>query len=186
MAEKPSVKQILDVYYALRASGVQRLPKPVQRSSAAQRHSGATLFLFDFMSGNSQPPDAVPPILGRLLERLPWGSSVHVLSAFAVQPKSPDMSAQMESTVTIIRGRLETSGIRRVVCFGWRAGLALSVAVGEPYAIPPEVFEPVPCEVEGLGQLEFLVLPDVRELEAFPEWRSKVWESLTAFAPASG
>jgi hypothetical protein len=186
MAEKPSVKQILEVYYALRASGVQRLPKPVQRSIAEQRTSGGTLFLFDFISGNGNQQDEVPAILRRLLERLPWAAGVEVQPAFASQPKTPDLSSQMESAVAVLRSRLESAGIRRVVCFGWRAGLALSVALGEPYAIPPEGFQPLAFEAEGIGAVELLVLPDVRELEAFPEWRLKVWESLVAFAPVAG
>jgi hypothetical protein len=183
MAEKPSVRQILEVYYALRAAGVQRLPKPVQRTAGSQRSSGGTLFLFDFNSG-SGPHEGAPSILKRLLDRLPWAAGVEVCPAFASHPKSPDLSVHMEAVVTELRGRLESSGTRRVVCFGWRSGFALSVAFGEPYAIPPEAYEPFVCEAAGLGSVEILVLPDVRELEAFPEWRLKVWESLVAFTPA--
>jgi len=183
MAEKPSVKQILEVYYALRASGVQRLPKPLHRALPERRVGGGTLFLFDFVPSGSAH-DSPPSLLKRLIERLPWGSGVDVSAVFDVQPKSPEVAALIESSVTRLRAHLEGSGARRIVCFGWRAGHALSVALGVPFEIPAEAFEPLACESEGLGSFELLVLPDVRELEAFPEWRLKVWESLVAFAPS--
>lgn len=182
MAEKPSVKQILEVYYALRASGVQRFPKPLQRALPERRVSGGTLFLFDFVSSGSAH-DSPPSLIKRLIERLPWGSGIDVSAVFEVQPKSPDFASLIENSVTRLRAHLEASGGRRIVCFGWRAAHVLSVALGAPYEIPAEAFEPLACESEGLGSFELLVLPDVRELEAFPGWRLKVWESLVAFAP---
>jgi hypothetical protein len=58
-----------------------------------------------------------------------------------------------------------------------------ATALGIPFAIPSESFEALEFIDDNGKKMEFLVLPDVRELEAFPEWRAKVWESLLAFGP---
>lgn len=181
MAEKPSVKQILEIYYALRAAGVQRLPKPLPRATHRSGGSGATLFLYDFwIPATTQ--ETAPPILRRLTERLAWGGNVQLCAAVEGQPKSPQCDPVDEAAVARLRARLEEGSVNRIACFGWRAAHVLSVVVGQPYTIPSEAFEPLLCEADGLGPLEILVLPDVRELEAFPEWRARVWESLVSFA----
>lgn len=182
MAEKPSVKQILEIYYALRAAGVQRLPKPLPRATHRSGGSGASLFLYDFWTP-SAAQEVAPPILRRLIERLAWGANVQLCAAVEGQPKSPQCDPVDEAAVARLRARLEEGGVHRIACFGWRAAHVLSVVVGQPFTIPPEAFEPLLCEADGLGSLEILVLPDVRELEAFPEWRARVWESLVSFAP---
>lgn len=182
MAEKPSVKQILETYYALRASGVQRFPKPLSRSELKTRPSGGCLFLYDFPTVN-EPEGGVPPILRRLLERLPWRSGVEVAAALESQPKTAQLDPVGEAIVVRLRERIAADKVQRIVCFGWRAGHVLSIALGQPFSVPPQAFEPLFCESEGLGGVEILVFPDVRELEAFPEWRALVWESLVNFAP---
>ena len=194
MAEKPSLQQILEVYYALRASGVQRFPKPLApRSSSAQSQASNSiakphcLFLIDFIT-SSQTLETekidMPPILRRLLERLPWRDSVSVHTIFDAQPKSPQLHPVAPPTIASTRAVLEAPTLGRVVCFGWRSAQVCSVALGIPFEIPCESFEAIACQVEGLGDFEILVLPDVREIEAFPEWRARIWESLLAFAPA--
>ncbi|MFZ9519298.1 MAG: hypothetical protein ACO3A4_02370 [Silvanigrellaceae bacterium] len=184
MSEKPSLKQILEIYYALRASGVQRLPKPLARAASSRKDSGTCLFLYDFAS-NPVSNDAVPPLLKRLIDRLPWRESVRIESVYPVQPKTPRFDPLSEPVVARVVETLAQSHAIRVVCFGWRAGHALSVAVGQPLAIPPEAFEALHCPMLDGTSLEVLVLPDLRELEAFPDWRALVWESLQNFAPAS-
>lgn len=190
MAEKPSLKQILELYYALRAQGVQRFPKPMSASVALCERTSRCLFLIDFTAaqassaqGESEPM-VLPPILKRLLDRLPWRESVSLHTVFSAQPKSPQLHPLEEQVVDSARRALLESGVERCVCFGWRAAQVCAVALGIPFAIPAEAYEPLGCEVEGVGQFEILVLPDVRELEAFTEWRARVWESLLAFGPA--
>lgn len=189
MSEKPSLKQILEIYYALRASGVQRLPKPLSKAPASRKDSGACLFLYDFASAPvsasaSASEDSVPSILKRLIDRLPWRENVRVAAVYSVQPKSPRFEPVPEAVVSQLIETLSQFAAKRVVCFGWRAGQALSVAVGQPFAIPGEAFEPLVCPMVDGTRLELLVLPDLRELEAFPDWRSLVWESLQKFAPS--
>lgn len=181
MAEKPSLKQILEIYYALRASGVQRYPRPLKRASRVAPPSGQALFLYDF-SPTALAAGEVPAILRRLLERLPWGSGVQVFSALEAQPKTPALEPVSEAAVARLRERLLAEQFGKIVCFGWRAAHLLSVALGLPYAIPAEAFEPLECEPEGLSAQQILVLPDVRELEMFPDWRARVWDSLVNFA----
>ncbi|MEN9825448.1 MAG: hypothetical protein RI953_1193 [Pseudomonadota bacterium] len=183
MSEKPSLKQILEIYYALRASGVQRLPKPLSKAPDSRRDSGACLFLYDFATA-SVSEDSVPPLLKRLIDRLPWRECVRTAVVYPALPKSPKFEPFPDAVVARVMETLAQTQAQRVVCFGWRAGQALSVAVGQPFAIPGEAFEPLLCPgADGLP-LEVLVLPDLRELEAFPDWRSLVWESLQKFAPS--
>ena len=190
MAEIPSLKQILDVYYALRAQGVQRFPRPLSVSAAPSERTSRCLFLIDFTpaQASSAQGDAElmvpPPILKRLLDRLPWRESVALHTVFSAQPKSPQLHPLEEQVVDSVRRALLESGVERCVCFGWRAAQVCAVGLGIPFAIPAEAYEPLGCEVEGVGRFEILVLPDVREIEAFPEWRARVWESLLAFGPA--
>lgn len=190
MAEGPSLKQILDLYYALSAQGVRRFPKPMPASVAPRERTSRCLFLIDFTAAQASSSQgesermALPPILKRLLDRLPWRESVSLHSVFSAQPKSPQLHPLEEQVVDSTRRALLGSGVERCVCFGWRAAEVCAVALGIPFAIPAEAYEPFACEVDGVGQFEILVLPDVRELEAFTEWRARVWESLLAFGPA--
>ncbi|MEN9528480.1 MAG: hypothetical protein RI932_353 [Pseudomonadota bacterium] len=186
MAEKPSLKQILELYYALRAQGVQRFPRPLVPGGAPSDRSLRCLFLLDFNPpGSASPASAgetiVPPLLKRLLERLPWRDFVDVHVIFDAPPKSPQLHPLDEKTLAPVLRALSSEQVGRCVCFGWRSAQVCAVAIGIPFALPPEAFEPIEVQVEGGKAMEILVLPDVRELEAFPEWRAKVWESLQAF-----
>lgn len=190
MAEKPSLRQILEIYYALRAAGVQRFPKPLAPSKQVAERSPSCLFLIDFVSPDENPSSSsgggtqyLPAILRRLLERLPWREGVTVHSVFETPPKSPVVHPLAESVVEATLAAVESTNAQRCVCFGWRAAQVAAVACGVPFAVPPEAYEPISFEREGQGVFEILVLPDVRELEAFPEWRARVWESLMAFGP---
>jgi hypothetical protein len=220
MSDSTSLKQILEIYYALRAEGVQRFPRPHirersklqnQLQNAAQLPHNAenfkelksdhsvqeniasrSLFIYDFhplQLSQNPPPEPIPSILRKLLERLPWREEVVLFSAFDTFPKSPRLDPPDERVVGRLRERLVEGGFGRVVCFGWRCAQILSIAIGHPFGIPPEAFEPIRQSVEGSGsptlEIDILVLPDVREIEAFLEWRAIVWESLQAFAPPS-
>lgn len=183
MGNKPTLQRILDVYYALRAQGVQRFPKPLCPQGEPSTISSRCLFLVDFHphasveAGNEE----LPLLLKRLLERLPWRDDVKIHTIFKTHPKSPQLHPLEEGVVGAVRGLLDEPGLGRCVCFGWRSAHVCSVALGIPFQLPPEAYEPVRCEGEGLGKIDCLVYPDLRELEAFPEWRSKVWESLLPF-----
>lgn len=190
MAKTPTLQQISDVYYALRASGVQRFPKPQQRVQGEEHESEMTLFLFDFWvspdsrsTGSDTEP--VPPLLKRLLERLPWGRDVTVFPVFDGIPKSPQIDPVDANVASRLQERLAqlNQSARRIVCFGWRAGSVLACAADKPQSLPPESFNTLAWSTEKLGVVDVLVLPDVRELEAIPEWRGRVWESLLAFNP---
>jgi hypothetical protein len=189
MAEKPSLRQILEMYYALRAAGVQRFPKPLAPTKQVVERTPTCLFLIDFVSPDehltapSVERQNLPALLRRLLERLPWRDGVNVHTVFATPPKSPVVHPIAEGVVEAAFAAFENTNARRCVCFGWRAAQVAGVVLGVPFAVPPEAYEPVTFEREGEGVFELLVLPDLRELEAFPEWRGRVWESLMAFGP---
>jgi hypothetical protein len=188
MAEKPSLKQILELYYALRAQGVQRFPRPLAPGGLTSDRALRCLFLLDFSAqvaphSTSGADTVIPPILRRLLERLPWRELVDLHVVFDAAPKSPQLHPLDEKVVAAALHALSGEHMGRCVCFGWRAAQVCAVALGIPFALPSEAFEPIVTQGEAGKPIEILVLPDVRELEAFPEWRSKVWESLQAFGP---
>ncbi|MBM3381415.1 MAG: hypothetical protein FJY29_03145 [Betaproteobacteria bacterium] len=189
MAEKPSLKQILELYYALRAQGVQRFPQPRTPGGAQSDRTLRCLFLLDFNAQGSPSSvvggdSVLPALLKRLLDRLPWRDFVDLHVVFDAPPKSPQLHPLDEKTLAPVMTALASERVGRCVCFGWRAAQVCAVALGIPFALPPEAFEPVQVTLEGDKAMEILILPDVRELEAFPEWRAKVWESLQTFGAA--
>lgn len=186
MTEKPSLKHILDIYYALRAQGVQRYPKPMLPTPRGTARSPGCVFLVDFgtPAESAGGKADVHPLLKRLLEKLPWRDDVLLHTVFHAQPRSPQLHPLDEDLIRQSREVLTRDGVGRCVCFGWRAAQVAGVALGIPFALPAEAYEALSFEAEGLGSYECLVLPDVRELEAFPEWRAKVWESLLSFGAA--
>lgn len=189
MAETPSMKRILEVYYALLAQGVQRFPRQLAPSGHSAGERNRCLFLIDFapelveLGLTTGGVTSAPPIICRLLERLPWSEQVLPAVIFKQVPKAPQLHPIDEAGIAVVREALQSWGADRCVCFGWRAAHVLGVALGVPFALPTEAYEPIACDGDEGKKLEILVLPEVRELDAIPEWRAKVWESLLAFGP---
>lgn len=189
MAETPSMKRILDVYYALLAQGVQRYPRPLKQSQPELLSRERCLFLIDFgaelvpLELPRQQSAVAPAIISRLLERLPWREQVSLQIIFEHQPKTPQLHPIGEERLAAVNEALRNSSTDRCVCFGWRAAQVCGAALGIPFSIPVEAYEALEFIHDDGKKVEILVLPDVRELEAFPEWRAKVWESLLAFGP---
>ena len=189
MTEKPSLKPILDVYYALLAQGVQRFPRPLLPSQPELRARKHCLFFIDFATDpiplevRSGETFRAPPIIARLLDKLPWREQVTTHLLFEAVPKSPQLHPIDEDLISRVKDLIAQNEPDRCVCFGWRAAQVCAVALGVPFSFPPEAYEPLECTFDENKSVEILVFPDVREIEALPEWRSKVWESLLAFGP---
>lgn len=189
MAETPSMKRILDVYYALLAQGVQRYPRPLSQAQSQPSSRNRCLFLIDFgielvsLELATGQTVSVPPIISRLIERLPWRNQVLLHVIFEHQPKTPQLHPVSEERLASVNEFLSASAADRCVCFGWRTAQVCAAALGIPFSLPGEAFEAIEFIDDNGKRMEFLVLPDVREIEAFPEWRAKVWESLLAFGP---
>lgn len=189
MEETPSMKRILDVYYALLAQGVQRYPRPLSQSQAQPSSRNRCLFLIDFgadlvsLELTTGQTVSTPPIISRLFERLPWRDQVSVHLIFETQPKTPQLHPLSEEKLAAVCRSFSDSQADRCVCFGWRAAHVCAAALGVPFSIPSEAYVALEFVDDSGKRVEILVLPDVRELEAFPEWRAQVWESLLAFGP---
>lgn len=173
--------------YALIAKGVQRFPNPRSAQEPLTQNVKPFVFILDFpaqteeLAANleTQFPETSPLFLvRRLAERLgvlPHTEIVYAIKKYAGKtlPNDALVTSQPDFKSDILRFNPQI-----LICFGARAFSALNRLTG--YKIPPVEHECIDLGlvfVEG-RQRRVVVVPNVRELQAFPEWRASVWQVL--------
>lgn len=177
--------------YALIAEGVQRFPKPREPKAV----KWPVVFVLDFPSApedetaiqNAQLPETSQlTLVRRLADKLGILPETKVI--FAIRGSVPGKALAndaLTSSQADFKNDIVASDPDKLVCFGNRAFTAINRLTG--YAIPPVEQE---CNDVGQVRLEgrlrhVVVVPDVRELQSFPEWRAAVWQVLRAALTSS-
>lgn len=173
--------------YALIAGGVQRFPTPQNGSQSQTQSLKPFVFILDFPTNSDELaanlettfPEASPLfLLRRLAERLgvlPQTEVVYAIKNHAGKtlPNDALLASQADFKSDILHFNPQI-----LICFGARAFTALNRLTG--YKIPPVEHECIdlgPISIEGHLR-RVVVVPNVRELQAFPEWRASVWQVL--------